>query len=131
MNQWKYTHAKNTTCEQFLGSESPEFDPDAPVECERDASVTASTPSGLKSDYCQLHATDRLLGLPSEFKVQWIPLPDCPLGTQNYGAYGYIYRDRSIWIAVAICDSGDELDMPCPTLAEAKSAVEREAWAND
>jgi len=130
MNHWKYTHAKNTTCEQLQGSESlaePEFD----SQCERDAIVTASAPSGLVADYCQLHATDRLLGLPDEFKVTWIPLPDCPLGTQNYGDYGYIYQDRSIWIAVAICADGDELDMPYKTLKSAKQAVEREAWVND
>jgi len=59
MNHWKYTHAKNTTCEQLQGSESlaePEFD----SQCERDAIVTASAPSGLVAEDC--HRSSRLRG---------------------------------------------------------------------
>ena len=45
--------------------------------------------------------------------------------TENYGDYGYIYQDRRLWVAVTICDDGDEQDYYYTTKAEAKQVVEK------
>ena len=67
--------------------------------------------------------------------AKWEKLDDCPLKTENYGDYGYIYQDtvwvqeykmaKQIWVAVTIFDNGDEMDTPCDTKAEAKQVVVR------
>ena len=65
--------------------------------------------------------------------AQWEKLADCPLHTENYGDYGYIYQDtmyravyhRRFWVAVTISDNGDEMDTSCDTKAEAKQVVEK------
>jgi hypothetical protein len=57
--------------------------------------------------------------------AQWEKLADCPLHTENYGDYGYIYQDRRLWVAVTICDDGDEQDYYYTTKAEAKQVVEK------
>ena len=58
--------------------------------------------------------------------AKWETLDDCPLKTENYGDYGYIYQDRRLWVAVTIFDNGDEMDTSCDTKAEAKQVVESE-----
>ena len=55
--------------------------------------------------------------------AKWEKLDDCPLKTENYGDYGYIYQD-TVWVAVTIFDNGDEMDTPCDTKAEAKQVIE-------
>ena len=57
---------------------------------------------------------------------RWEKLVDCPLNTENYEDYGYIYQDDKHWIAVTIFDNGDEMDTPCDTRAKAKQVVESE-----
>ena len=57
--------------------------------------------------------------------TKWEKVADCPLKTENYGDYGYVYQDGKYWIAVTIFDNGDEMDTPCDTKAEAKQVVER------
>ena len=57
--------------------------------------------------------------------AKWETLADCPLHTEIYGDDGYIYQDRGLWVAVTICDNGEEMDTPCRTAAEAKQAVEK------
>ena len=58
---------------------------------------------------------------------QWEKLADCPLGTENFGDSGYIYQDGRVWVAVVICEDGDEMDTPCDTRAEARRVVEQGA----
>ena len=65
--------------------------------------------------------------------TKWEKLDDCPLKTENYGDYGYIYQDTArsrphmrFWVAVTISDNGDEMDTSCDTKAEAKQVVESE-----
>ena len=58
--------------------------------------------------------------------TQWEALIDCPLYTENYGEFGYIYQDKRCWIAVSIDEDGEETDTVCQTIAEAKHLVELE-----
>ena len=72
------------------------------------------------NDILQLVETQKKEG---EQVAKWEKLDDCPLKTENYGDYGYIYQD-TVWVAVTIFDNGDEMDTPCDTKAEAKQVIE-------
>ena len=59
--------------------------------------------------------------------MKWEKLAGCPLKTENFGDYGYIYQDGNAWMSVIIYQGGAEYDTPCRTKAEAKQVVESEA----